>query len=86
MATDDWTYDEQMHQVTVNVPTTDCGQQVVVSLQRNTNAITQVGTATVVSQKYYDMQGREHTYAPQGPYILKRTWSNGSVSTHKYVR
>ena len=86
MATDDWTYDEQMHQVTVNVPTTDCSQQVVVSLQRNTNAITQVGTATVVSQKYYDMQGREHTYVPQGPYILKRTWSNGSVSTHKYVR
>ena len=86
MAVDNWTYDEQMRQVTVNVPTTDCGRQVVVQLLRNTNAITQVGTATIVSQKYYDMQGREHAYPPQGTYILKRIWSNGNTTTQKYVR
>ena len=84
--TDDWTYDGQMRQVTVSVPTTDCGQQTVVSLQRNTADITQIGTASIVSQKYYDMQGREYTYAPQGTYILKRIWNNGHVTTHKFIR
>ena len=84
--TDDWTYDGQMRQVTVTVPVTDCGQQTVVSLQRNATDITQIGTAAIVSQKYYDMQGREYTYAPQGTYILKRVWSNGNVTTKKYIR
>ena len=84
--TDDWTYDGQMRQVTVNVPATDCGQQTVVSLQRNATDIKQIGTASIVSQKYYDMQGREYTYAPQGTYILKCIWSNGNVTTQKYLR
>ena len=84
--TDDWTYDESMHQVTVSVPVTDCGQQVVVALQRNASDITQIGAGTVIEEKYYDMQGREYTYKPQGSYILRRIWSNGSVTTQKYIR
>ena len=86
MSTDDWTYDDQMHEVTVNVPSTACDQQIVVSLERSVNAITQVGTATIVDQQYYDLQGREYTYAPQGSYILRRTWSNGHVTTQKFIR
>ncbi len=86
LPTDDWTYDEQMHVVTVNVPSTECGQQIVVSLQRNTSDIKQIGTATIVDQQYYDLQGREYTYAPQGSYILRRTWSNGRVTTQKFIR
>ena len=86
LPTDDWTYDEQMHEVTVNVPSTECSQQIVVSLQRNTSDIKQIGTATIVDQQYYDLQGREYTYAPQGSYILRRTWSNGRVTTQKFIR
>ena len=86
MSTDDWTYDDQVHEVTVNVPSTACDQQIVVSLERSVNAITQVGTATIVDQQYYDLQGREYTYAPQGSYILRRTWSNGHVTTQKFIR
>ena len=86
MSTDDWTYDDQVHEVTVSVPSTACDQQIVVSLERSVNAITQVGTATIVDQQYYDLQGREYTYAPQGSYILRRTWSNGHVTTQKFIR
>ena len=86
ISTDDWTYDDQMHEVTVNVPSTACDQQIVVSLERSVNAITQVGTATIVDQQYYDLQGREYTYAPQGSYILRRTWSNGHITTQKFIR
>ncbi len=86
VASNEWIYDSQLHQVTVNIPMTDCTQQVTVSLQRNTNAIKQVGTASIVGQKYYDLQGREYTYAPQGSYIVRRIWSNGNVTTQKFIR
>ncbi|MBQ6227087.1 MAG: DUF5110 domain-containing protein [Prevotella sp.] len=82
----EWTYDDQMKQVVVNVPATPCDQQVVIGLQRSASGIDQIGDATIVAQQYFDLQGREYTYAPQGSYILRRTWSNGKVSTQKFIR
>ncbi len=84
--TTEWTYDDQMKQVVVSVPATSCDQQVVVALQRSASGIDQIGDATIVAQQYFDLQGREYTYAPQGSYILRRTWSNGKVSTRKFIR
>ena len=84
--TNEWTYDDQMKQVVVNVPATPCDQQVVIGLQRSASGIDQIGDATIVAQQYFDLQGREYTYAPQGSYILRRTWSNGKVSTQKFIR
>ena len=84
--TTEWTYDDQMKQVVVSVPATSCDQQVVIGLQRSASGIDQIGDATIVAQQYFDLQGREYTYAPQGSYILRRTWSNGKVSTQKFIR
>ena len=84
--TNEWTYDDQMKQVVVSVPATSCDQQVVIGLQRSASGIDQIGDATIVAQQYFDLQGREYTYAPQGSYILRRTWSNGKVSTQKFIR
>ena len=84
--TNEWTYDDQMKQVVVSVPATPCDQQVVIGLQRSASGIDQIGDATIVAQQYFDLQGREYTYAPQGSYILRRTWSNGNVSTQKFIR
>lgn len=84
--TDDWTYDSLMRKVVVNVPAVSCEQQTVVSLQRTLTGIAQVDGASIVSQRYFDLQGREYSYAPRGTYILRRTWSNGAVSTQKVTR
>ena len=85
-STDDWSYDDTMKQVIVNVPSMPCEQQIVVTLQRATSGISQIGDATIISQQYFDLQGREYTYPPQGTYLFRRTWSNGKVSTQKYIR
>ena len=84
--TNEWTYDDQMKQVVVSVPATPCDQQGVIGLQRSASGIDQIGDATIVAQQYFDLLGREYTYAPQGSYILRRTWSNGKVSTQKFIR
>ena len=84
--TDDWSYDAEMQQVKVNVPATACDQQIVITLQRSASGISQMGDATIVEQRYFDLQGREHTYAPQGPYIVRRIWNNGKVSTQKVIQ
>ena len=84
--TDDWSYDAEMQQVKVNVPATACDQQIVITLQRSANGISQMGDATIVEQRYFDLQGREHTYAPQGTYIVRRIWNNGKVSTQKVIQ
>ncbi len=84
--TDDWSYDAEMQQVTVNVPATACDQQITVTLQRSASGISQMGDATIVEQRYFDLQGREHTYAPQGPHIVRRIWNNGKVSTQKVIQ
>ena len=82
----DWSYVAEMKQVFVNVPTMPCDQQTVVTLQRSANDISQIEGASIVSQRYFDLQGREYTYAPQGSYILRRTWSNGKASSQKFIR
>ena len=84
--TDDWSYDAEMQQVKVNVPATACDQQIVITLQRSASGISQMGDATIVEQRYFDLQGREHTYAPQGTYIVRRIWNNGKVSTQKVIQ
>ena len=84
--TNEWAYDDQMKQVVVSVPATPCDQQVVIGLLRSASGIDQIGDATIVAQQYFDLQGREYTYAPQGSYILRHTWSNGKVSTQKFIR
>ena len=84
--TDDWSYDAEMQQVKVNVPATACDQQIVITLQRSASGISQMGDATIVEQRYFDLQGREHTYAPQGTYIVRRIWNNGKMSTQKVIQ
>ena len=86
VATENWTYDAMMKTVTVSVPSTACDQQVIVSLKRSLNDIKQIGDATIVSQQYFDLQGREYTYPPSGTYIIKSTGSNGRVAVKKVIR
>ena len=86
VATADWTYDALMRRVVVSVPASLCGEQVVVRLQRSASGISQVDGAALVSQRYFDLMGREYSYPPKGSYIVRRTFSNGQVVTQKFTR
>ena len=86
VATADWTYDALMRCVVVSVPASSCGEQVVVRLQRSASGISQVDGAALVSQRYFDLMGREYSYPPKGSYIVRRTFANGQVVTQKFTR
>ena len=86
VATADWTYDALMRRVVVSVPASSCGEQVVVRLQRSASGISQVDGAALVSQRYFDLMGREYSYPPKGSYIVRRTFANGQVVTQKFTR
>jgi hypothetical protein len=86
VATDAWTYDALMRRVVVSVPASSCGEQVVVRLQRSASGISQVDGAALVSQRYFDLMGREYSYPPKGSYIVRRTFANGQVVTQKFTR
>ena len=84
--TTDWTYDELVKKVVVSVPSVSCDELLVVSLKRLESGISQVASASLLSQRYFDLQGREYNYPPQTTYILRRIWSNGAVSTQKIIK
>ncbi len=87
LPTDEWTYDESTCQVTVQVPSTPCDQQVTVAVQRSASGIDTPERSTLVSRQYFDIQGREITQPARDSrypvYIVRSVWSDGHVTTTK---
>ena len=84
-ACQDWTYDDDTKTLTLNIPTSSCDSRLEVSVDNASTGIASTGSVEMVAERYYDLMGREHPRKPHGSYIVRRTWSNGSVSTEKHV-
>ena len=84
-ACQDWTYDDDTKTLTLNIPTSSCDSRLEVSIDNASTGIASTGSVEMVAERYYDLMGREHPRKPHGSYIVRRTWSNGSVSTEKHV-
>jgi len=82
----DWVYDAEQRMVVVTLGSAPCNQQVVVNLERGASGIENVESLEVVLEQYYDLQGRSYTMKPHGPYIVRRTWSDGSVTIKKELQ
>ena len=86
-AVDSWSYDADQHVLTVTIPTTACDQSVTVKVLRATTGIHDVEIRKLEGEHYYDLQGRPLSSVQLGsPYIVRRVWSDGRVTTHKVVR
>ena len=86
-AVDSWSYDADQHVLTVTIPTTACDQSVTVKVLRATTGIHDVEIRKLEGEHYYDLQGRPLSSVQLGsPYVVRRVWSDGRVTTHKVVR
>ena len=87
--TNDWTWDAQTGQVTVNIASTPCSEQVVVALSF-TEGATGGPFATTQSQsteqQLFDLQGRRMDAEWGAPFIQRTRQSDGSVVSRKYVK
>jgi hypothetical protein len=83
----DWSYDEATKTAVVNVPATSCQQNVVVRVQRAATGIEAIhDSQCIMHNQVYDLQGRIETQGKKGVRILRRTWSDGTVTIQKVLR
>ena len=82
----DWKYDDIKKMVTVNVPKTSCQQAIEVLVNRSATAVEHVEANTLKHESHYDLQGRAEENGKRGVHIVRRTWADGSVTTHKIMK
>ena len=82
----DWKYDNMKKMVTVTVPKTSCQKEVEVLVNRSATAIEHVEANTLKHENHYDLQGRAEQNGKRGIHIVRRTWADGSVTTHKIMK
>ena len=82
----DWKYDDMKKMVTVNVPKTSCQQAIEVLVNRSATAVEHVEANTLKHESHYDLQGRAEQNGKRGVHIVRRTWADGSVTTHKIMK
>ena len=79
--TTDWTYDEQLSRLFVNVPTRPCNTATIVNVvERETKIPTpSLGEEKTAREEFYDLSGRKivtdkspNRHLPKGPYIRSR--------------
>ena len=58
--TNDWTYDEQLRHLAVNISTRPCSEAIIINVKEKETAIDNVN-AINYSQNIYDLQGRKWT-------------------------
>jgi len=80
-----WSYDAKNRIVRVNIASTDCSGQLKVILDNTTNGIGHTQAPVLIEERCYDLNGRQVVTAPQGPYVVKRLWNDGSVTTQKVM-
>ena len=69
--TNDWTYDEQLRHLTVNISTRPCSEAIIINVKEKETAIDNVN-AINYSQDIYDLQGRK--------------WTNGKPQKGVYIQ
>ena len=72
--------------VTVNVPKTSCQQAIKVLVNRSATAVEHVEANTLKHESHYDLQCRAEQNGKRGVHIVRRTWADGSVTTHKIMK
>ena len=83
----DWTFDETTGIVTVKLTKHSCNAAISIDLQHRTESINDATASTMTNEHFFDMQGRElERPTVAHPYIVRRTWSNGVVTTHKVIK
>jgi hypothetical protein len=83
---DSWSYDAEQRVLTVTIPTTPCDETITLHVQRATTGIHDVESRKLQAERYYDLQGRPlSSVQPNSPYVVRRIWSDGRVTTHKIV-
>ncbi|WP_081778274.1 glycoside hydrolase family 31 protein [Xylanibacter brevis] len=84
---DTWTFDETTGTVTVTIDKRNCNQPVNIDVQHWTEQIQDATTRNMQSERFFDMQGRELARPEIGhPYIVRRTWSDGNITTQKVIQ
>ncbi|UKK51160.1 glycoside hydrolase family 31 protein [Prevotella sp. E13-17] len=84
---DTWTYDETTGIVTVGIEKRSCNTSATIEIQHWTENIQDTTTRNMKSERFFDMQGRELARPVIGhPYIVRRTWSDGIVTTQKAIQ
>ena len=58
--TNDWTYDEQLRHLTVNISTRPCSEAIIINVKEKETAIDNVNAINYI-QDIYDLQGRKWT-------------------------
>ena len=89
LVVDSWSYDADQRMLTVTIPSTPCDETVTLSVQRATTGIQDVENRKMQQEHYYDLQGRRlssQSGLQNTVGIVRRTWADGRVTTHKIVR
>ena len=84
--TTDWTYNAEQKLLTVIVPKTDCGSRISINVIRSLTGIQSAAASTMTRQQSFDLQGRSLQQGKKGVRIVRRTWADGTVTTHKVLR
>ena len=84
--TTDWTYNAEKKLLTVIVPKTDCGSRISIHVIRSLTGIQSAAASTMSRQQSFDLQGRSLQQGKKGVRIVRRTWADGTVTTHKVLR
>lgn len=84
--TTDWTYNAEKKLLTVIVPRTDCGSRISIHVIRSLTGIQSAAASTMSRQQSFDLQGRSLQQGKKGVRIVRRTWADGTVTTHKVLR
>jgi alpha-glucosidase (family GH31 glycosyl hydrolase) len=84
--TTDWTYNAEKKLLTVIVPKTDCGSRISIHVIRSLTGIQSAAASTMSRQQSFDLQGRSLQQGKKGVRIVRSTWADGTVTTHKVLR
>lgn len=84
--TTEWTYNAEKKLLTVIVPKTDCGSRISIHVIRSLAGIQSAAASTMSRQQSFDLQGRSLQQGKKGVRIVRRTWADGTVTTHKVLR
>ena len=84
--TSDWRVDNTTGSLIISVPVTACDQKLVINIVRAATGIHEQSGKSMVKRKIYDLQGNLLMQAPNGPYIERNYWSDGSVTTRKHIK
>ena len=82
----DWYVNDTTGSLIIPVPVTSCDQKLVISIEQTSTGIQPSQGKTLVKKKIYDLHGNLLRCVPNGPYIMRSIWNDGTVTTQKYIK